>query len=177
MDWGTSDTISTLALLTSAASAAYAYKTYRATVELKKHDFSLELQRANETLRAAVSELPELLAQANRSRRAVYAAQGLGKGSAWDQWSARVAEIQSEIEALQKRLPDEDRFDQMDLSRLRDLIVSTHALQKRADRAAGLLNDAMQEDDRRRQQMAEDRRAERGNRATQGGIMASLKRE
>lgn len=177
MDWGASDTISVVSALAALASAIYAFKTYRATEDLKKHDFVLQLQTANETLRSAVKELPNLLAQANRSRRAVYAAQGLGGGSVWEQWAARVAEIETEIQALQQRLPAEVRFDELSLSDLRELIVITHGLQERATGAAGCMRGYMHEDDRRREQLANDHRAERANMAAVDGIMTSLKRE
>lgn len=44
MDWSTSDTISAISAFAALGSAAFAYKTYLATVDLKKHDFALQLQ-------------------------------------------------------------------------------------------------------------------------------------
>jgi len=176
MEWSTSDTISVVSALAALASAAYAYKTYRATVDLKKHDFSLQLQTANETLRGAVKDLPDLVAQANSSRRAILTVQGLSGGSVWNQWAAGVAEAEAEIRALQNRLPGEERFGEISLSDLRELIVITHGLQARATKVAVAMREAMQQDDQRRQQLTEDRRAERANRAAQGGFMADVKR-
>lgn len=158
MEWGTSDTMSALALLVSAASAFYAYRTYRATVELKVHDFRLQLQTANETLRAAVSGLDNALAMANRSRRGVLAANGgLGGGSS-RQWDARFAELKSEIEALSNRLPSEGDVQALDLDTLRAQIVETHAFQARATAVKAEIDERMQEDAVSRAEFRADQR-------------------
>lgn len=131
MEWSTADTISTLSALAAIGSAAFAYKTYLATVDLKKQDYALQLQTANETLRALVRDLPKLLAEANRSRRSLMAYRGLLGGSVAIEWGARIEDLNQEVQALTARLPREEvRVSGIDS--LRSLLVETHGYQVRA---------------------------------------------
>ncbi len=146
MEWSNADTFSALAVVVSTASAIYAYKTYRATVDLKKHDFSLELQRNNETLRAGVRSLEALLADANKSRRSVLSAQDLAASSAWQQWKVRHDALQAEIRALTHRLPPEQHFERLGLKDLTGLITATHGFQARVDAVRAELEAVLIED-------------------------------
>lgn len=145
MEWSTSDTISALSALAAAGSAAFAYKTYLATVDLKKQDYALQLQTANETLRALVRDLPRLLAEANRSRRSLMAHRGLLGGSVANEWDARIVALGKEIDSLAARLPAEDvRVGGID--DLRSLLVETHGYQVRAQAVEAELQKALESD-------------------------------
>lgn len=147
MDWTTSDKISALALLVSAASALYAYRTFRATVDLKKSDMRLQLETANETLRMTVLALPRAVDDANRSRRSVFVAHGGLGGSASRNWDARVAAWRAEMDALDQRLPSGVGLDRLGLDELRAALVETHAFQVRASAMQKDLDECRRQDD------------------------------
>jgi hypothetical protein len=157
MEWQL-DPVNGLSALASFLSAVFAWKTYRSTVDLKKHDFCLQLRTANSTLRATVNELPELVAYADRSRQAINAAEGMRRSGAAEKWKTRVGEAKTEIEALQARLPLEEKFEAKPLEELTRLIAATHELQTRATALKTEFEAEVQGDDQRRLQRREDMR-------------------
>jgi hypothetical protein len=169
MTWQTSDSISLVSALAAIASAIYAGKTYWATVALKKHDTGLQLRLANETLRATVLALPDQLARTRQSHQNVLAANGLGRSGQMQAWEQRAEELQTEIHALQQRLPGEPVKDALDLGELNDLISATHGFQQRAVAVRDELAEVMRQDDRQRDHIREDHRANMAARLAQPG--------
>ncbi len=157
MAWGASDAISFVSALAAIASAIYAGKTYTATVELKKHDSALRLRLANETLRATVLPLLDLLERARRSRQAVCAA--TGRSGAMQAWEQRAMQLETEISALRQHLPVEDKQSSHSLEDLTNLIAATHGFQQRASAVLDELTESLRQDDREREHIREDHRA------------------
>lgn len=147
MNWSTSDTISALALVVSAASALYAYRTFKATVDLKKSDMRLQLETANETLRMAVLALPSAVDEGYRSRRSIFVAHGSLGGSESRKWDERVAGWRAEIATLDQRLPSGVGLDRLGLDDLRAALVETHAFQARASAIQKDLDECRRQDD------------------------------
>lgn len=159
MDLNALDPINGLSALASASSAIFAYLTYRATVSLKKHDFILQLATANETLRALVNSLPELLKRAEASRKAIDAAQGLLESGTGKAWQDRMALIQTEVQSLQGRLPGEEDLNRRSLRELTNLLATAHKDQLISANLVRELEQGLEADDRRRGQIREDHRS------------------
>lgn len=155
MDW-----VSAVSALASVGSALFAWKTYRSAVDLKKHDFCLQLRTANATLRALVAELPGLLDTAMTSRERIDAADGMRSSGAAEKWRHRAEAVRGDIADIQTQLPMDDAFEAKGLSDLTGLITKTHVLHGRASALRAELEDALRRDDVRRQRLREDHRVE-----------------
>lgn len=164
MAWATSDTISSLALLVSGASALYAYRTLKATIDLKRNDLRLLLETANETLRLTVLSLPKAIDDANRSRRSVFVAHNSLGGSESRKWDERVQGWRDEVKAIEQRLPSGFGLDQMNLDELRAALVETHGYQSRASAVRDELGECRRQDDLAFVEFRADQRAMRDGR-------------
>lgn len=135
-------------IVTGVTGMGYGIAAFNKTKELKSLDLRIQLKTADATLRLAASELPDLLARADQSRKRSLAADGLGMSGAWKVWEQQHAIDIEEVNRLSALLPSRSKdYGALVQQQLETELVSTHELQLRVDRlmdkyGKGLADDA-----------------------------------
>ena len=146
--------------VTGVAGAIMGFISYRKTNEIKGLELRLELRRRTHDLHAVLSELPELLRRAKRSRVAVAAATGKRGSGAMEQWSQQWETDQGEVKAVADAAPpDSQDLNRLTLTELEQQLATVHQGHARAVALRDRYIAAMAADDRERDHLREDMRA------------------
>lgn len=149
--------------LTGIVGAVLGYVGYRRAEQIKALDLRLELRKAASDLRAAVKELPDLLAQAKMSHTNLAAALGQVKSGNMVRWTNEWEADHSAVEELQRQVAGiADDFAALKPEDLEAALVAVHAIAGQAAKIRGKYLEKMANDDQRREQLRAEVRALRG---------------
>lgn len=149
-------------VITGTLGAVFGLLAYRRTNAHKRLDLRRTLREQRATLRFKVEGLPEIIGQADKSRQASMAADGLrGSGQA-QLWEKAIAADQQKAKDLLQRAPaaDED-YAHLDEPQLESELVTVYALSLEVDKLRSTYSAALKkdEDDAIRRKAAAEARA------------------
>jgi len=134
-------------IVTGVTGMVYGIAAFNKTKELKSLDLRIQLKTADATLRLAASELPDLLARADQSRKKSLAADGLGRSGVWQVWEQQHATDIEEVGRLSALLPSHSKdYGTLAQQQLETELISTHELQLRVDRLTDKYGKGLAED-------------------------------
>ena len=132
---------------------------YRRSTRTKLLELRLQLRKQAGDLREAHASLPDLLARADRSRKAVAAARGRFRSGMMERWNEEIIQDRETIGALEESIPARDEtFEALNEKALESKLIEVHNLSRKVDRMKTKYDRAIAEDDNERDQISEDHR-------------------
>ena len=119
--------------ISGVAGAVLGFKGYRRANAVKALDLRLELRKTVSDARVSVEALPELMREANLSRRAVLNARGMLRSGAMTMWEKSYTADLKQVDFLKDELPSEteDYINMNNHVRLESRLVHIHGLARR----------------------------------------------
>ena len=152
-------TTGVIGAVTGVSGSVMGFIAYRHAKQIKALDLRVAVRAADARIRAALDALPQQLNQANRSRRAVLAAIGLGMSSALERWDRELQEDQKALAVLATARPPEDAYATASLEQLEAALVRATEQLLCIEVLQGKYRRATDDDDRKRDQIRADMRA------------------
>ena len=121
--------------ISGVAGAILGFKGYRRATAVKALDLRLELRKAVSDARVSVEALPQLMREANLSRRAVLHARGMLRSGVMTMWEKSYTADLRQVDVLKDELPSEaeDYTNMNNHVLLESRLVHIHSLARRID--------------------------------------------
>jgi hypothetical protein len=149
--------------VTGLGGAVVAYFGYRKTEGLKSLDLRLELRKALAVLQTEIDEVPTLIDQGEKSRKAIASATGMFQSGAMKKWSTQWEADRNSVVAFH------GRFEKLNINyanaptvELETNLVEAHCIQTWVSKLKNSYASSLAEDDRKRDHLREDMRARAG---------------
>jgi hypothetical protein len=118
--------------ITGICGAVMGYVAYRRSNKYKVLDWRIDLKKGLSTSFLMHEGILELVAEADKSRKAVYAATGRFRSGAMEKWNRDVEQDRTSIEQLISGLPGpNESYDNVSAEGLETKIVEMHKLQEK----------------------------------------------
>ena len=146
--------------ISGVAGAILGFKGYRRANAVKALDLRLELRKTVSDARSGVEALPELMGEADRSRKAVLNARGMFNSSARTVWEKSYAADLKQVDSLKGEFPSEteDYARMNDHAQLESSLVDMHSLTHRIDELKAKYENELAKDEAARNALRADAR-------------------
>lgn len=153
--------------ITGIAGAIMGYIGYRRSNKLKSLDLRLELRKSISDAHTDLTQLNNLIDEANKSREATMAARGMFRSGAMERWKGEVKIDRGKIGELFKKAPKtETTYDTLSAEELESELVAIHSLRGEINCLLEKYSNAISSDNEQRRQLQADQRAQRSPRRT-----------
>lgn len=151
-----SDWTGYVGMATGVFGAVVGYLGYRRATHIKNLDMRLELRKALREAHESIRTLPEIIEQANRSRRAVMAARGHGRSGAMNVWVDAVTRDREAVTNIAPTVRDEGAdFTLMTAEQLEEEIIAVDKINATLRAMLKKYEDARRGDDETRAQIGQ----------------------